>query len=452
MFKNRLSALSILSITIILLWNSINEVAWKKTGVMTWDVACYYGYLTKAFNHKTDEPTVDELKMPAMFPPNKYVEAPNGNKVLKTSMGMALAYLPFYSLGYLLHYINSGSSGSGMEVEYRMMMQFNGTFYLLAALLLLRYFLRKHFEDSIVALTLLLVALGTNAYYYTVYEGCMTHVVNMFLFLLFLFATEKWYANVSIVNTILLGLLAGWLSLIRPTNALLSILFVFYNVSSFNTVSARIKFLWDKRNYLLLIPAFAFLVWIPQLIYWHELTGQYFFYSYLGERFYFDRPRIFNGMLGGRKGWLLYTPVGWLMLAGFIWMYKKLKNLFWSTLVFYVVFVYVIFSWWCWWYGGSFGSRAMVDVYGILAFPLACLLSAVFLNAKVATKVLFSIFLLALTSLNLFQTWQYKLGIMHYDSMSHLAYKKVFLQTEYLPDSVFTPPIGYKAVEGLYTE
>ncbi len=419
---------------------------------MTWDVACYYGYLTKAFNHKTDEPTIDELKMPAMFPPNKYVEAPNGNKVLKTSMGMALAYLPFYSLGYLLHYINHGSAGSGMEVEYRMMMQFNGTFYLLAALLILRYFLRKYFEDSIVALTLLLVALGTNAYYYTIYEGCMTHVVNMFLFLLFLLITEKWHTEVTLINTILLGLLAGWLSLIRPTNVLLGILFTLYNVTSWSSFLAKLKFFYSKWNYLLLVCVSAFLVWIPQMIYWHELTGQYFFYSYLGERFYFDRPCIFNGLLGGRKGWLLYTPAGWLMLAGFIWMYLKLKSLFWSTSVFYMVFVYVIFSWWCWWYGGSFSCRAMVDVYGILSFPLACLLSAVYLNAKTVTRVVFSIFLFALISLNLFQTWQYKRGIIHFDSMSYSAYRKTFLKTTNQPDSIFTPPPLEQAGSGTCAE
>lgn len=36
----------------------------------------------------------------------------------------------------------------------------------------------------------------------------------------------------------------------------------------------------------------------------------------------------------------------------------------------FLVFIYVIFSWWCWWYGGAFGLRAMIDIYGLLALPL----------------------------------------------------------------------------------
>lgn len=323
---------------------------------------------------------------------------------------------------------------------------------MILALLLLKYFLKKYFTDVVVALTLLLLAFGTNVLYYTLYEGCMVHVTDLFLFLLFIYATEKWYLKNSVKNSILLGLLSGLMVLIRPTNMLIGIFFLLYDVVSLEEFFLRLKHLAGKWHLILLMGIFASSVWIPQIIYWHSLTGQYFFYSYVGERFFFNHPMIYQGMLGGRKGWLLYTPLGWLMLIGFFFMYKRAKNLFFPMLVFYPLFVYVIFCWWCWWYGGGFSCRAMVDSYGLLAFPLASLLSFVFTESKRGTRIVFSILLLLLVALNLFQTWQYKKGIIHYDSMNYKAYKQVFLKTTFQPDSIFIKNHQGEALKGEYVE
>lgn len=87
-------------------------------------MACYYGYLTKAFNHNTDLPS-DELKQfPTLYPPNKYVTTSDSVNVLKTTMGMSAMYLPFYAIGHFSHYMHTGNAGTGLEIEYRMSMQF----------------------------------------------------------------------------------------------------------------------------------------------------------------------------------------------------------------------------------------------------------------------------------------------------------------------------------------
>jgi hypothetical protein len=453
MVRKNLSLLVIGAIAVLCIWNSFNEKRWKKSGIMSWDVACYYGYLPQFINGKSEELTKEEIRFPDLAPPNKYVTAGNGKKVLKTTMGMALLYLPFHAIGNLFHSIAYGDSGSGMEVEYRMAMQFFGLVFLLISLLLMRKILRRHFPETVVSLTLVAIALGTNVLYYTVYEGCMTHVANMALFLIFFLLSEKWHSIPSVRNSLLLGLFSGLLVLIRPTNILLGLIFLLINVSSIGQFKERIQMLFSKWHLIALMGIAAAVVWIPQIIYWHNLTGDYFFYSYVGEYFFFDKPKILLGFFSWRKGWLIYTPMAVLMLAGFPFMYKYARNLFLPVTLFYAAFVYVIFCWWCWWYGGSFSCRAMVDSYAFLVFPLASLFYFVFVVLKSkSVKILFSVILLLLISLNLFQTYQYKRGLIHYDQMTYRSYQYVFLKTGFAPDSLFKAPPWDEASRGEYAE
>ena len=71
----------------------------------------------------------------------------------------------------------------------------------------------------------------------------------------------------------------------------------------------------------------------------------------------------------------------------------------------------------------------MIDYYALLSLPLAAGLQQVFEKSKVRAMVFGSIVFL-LISLNLFQTWQYKNGLIHYDDMSKEAYFKGFFQTK----------------------
>ena len=449
--KRNLSALAIVIIGVTCIWNCFNETRWESTGVMSWDAACYYAYLPQFINNKDSTLTIDELQHPDMAPSNRYVTAPNGNRVIKTSMGMSFMYLPFYLAGYVLHFFSSGNSGTGMEIEYREAMQFFGTFCLLSGLLLLRSMLKKYFSEGVIALTLLIIALGTNALYYTTYEGCMSHIPDFMLFVIFLFCTQRWHLRPSLRNSIILGLLYGLIVLIRPTNILAGWLFLLYNVSNWQEMKDRIFFLLLKWPMIVVMAIATIAVWIPQMVYWYHLTGQLFFYSYGIERFFFLKPKIFYGLLGGRKGWLIYTPMAWFMLLGFIFVPRYVKRMLLPSLVLLVVFVYITFSWWCWWYGGSFGCRPIIDIYGILAFPLASLLAVVFeVPRKPAVKATFFTLLLAMISLNLFQTWQAKVGVIHYANMTYAAYGNVFLGTRPAPDSLLKDPPWGDAIDGNY--
>jgi uncharacterized membrane protein YeiB len=113
--------------------------------------------------------------------------------------------------------------------------------------------------------------------------------------------------------------------------------------------------------------------------------------------------------------------------------------------------VYIVSSWWCWWYGGGFGLRAFIESYAILAIPFATFLTWV-ARQKLRIKIPISIIVLAITLLSAFHTIQYHYGAIHWGNMNKKAYFDSFLRIR--PSEKFDSlleEIDYKAAQkGIY--
>jgi hypothetical protein len=107
--------------------------------------------------------------------------------------------------------------------------------------------------------------------------------------------------------------------------------------------------------------------------------------------------------------------------AGLYLSFRRLKPFFFPVLIFSMVYLWVTFSWWCWWYGGSFGQRSMIDI-----FPLMAVMIAVFVKwlwqKKIWLKISLSFIVLLTVFMSVFYTIQYRYGALHWDSMSKAAY------------------------------
>jgi len=128
-----------------------------------------------------------------------------------------------------------------------------------------------------------------------------------------------------------------------------------------------------------------------------------------------------------RKGWYLYTPLMLLATAGLLVMGKKCAAGQWAIALYLAVEIYVLASWWSWWNGGSFGLRSFVDIYGIMALPLAALVDAVY-RRRSSLKLAFGGLLAFLIYLNLLQTSQYTQGYINHTGMTREAYWLNFLR------------------------
>jgi hypothetical protein len=224
--------------------------------------------------------------------------------------------------------------------------------------------------------------------------------------------------------------------LIRPTACFVLLFPVLYKIHSLSELKDRIALLTKRASVLVASLLLFMLPLVTQLILWKLFKGEYLHYSYTQERFFFDDPQIFNFLFSFRKGWLVYSPVMAFSLVGILFLKRHCRGMLLFTVVYLVCTLYVLSSWWEWSYGGSYGSRAMIESYAMLVFPLASFFSWVWdsthkLTLKVTSRVVLVTAVYLLIELNLFQIWQYKYGIIHYSGMNKRAYNYVFLKEKF---------------------
>ncbi|MFZ4463139.1 MAG: hypothetical protein ACOYN5_04790 [Bacteroidales bacterium] len=419
--KGRLSSFVILLFAVVVIFTNLNNGLWnKKHGVVIHDVISYYSYLPALFiYHDLSFQYLD--KDPEFFSGRVFnSKTEEGGKYQKMTMGLSFLYLPFFLLGCLYAWL-SGAPVDGYSPPFMSAILFSSVFYAVLGLFFLRKILHRYFRDSITALVLMILGFGTNLFFYSSLEGAMSHAYNFSLITLFGWLTIRWHEKADIKNSIFTGLIFGMITLIRPTNGLVVIFFLLYQIEKWKDIQLKIRLFLKQYKLILLLIAAAFVIILPQLLFWKFNTGHWLFYSYKKEGFFFLKPEIIRGLFSYRKGWFVYTPVMLFAVAGIFMLRKRLREFFIPLLVFTILNIYVIFSWWDWSYGGSFGARAMIDSYGLLAIALAAMMEFLMKRAwfiRWATGLVL-IFMLVL---NLFQTAQYKYGAIHYCEMSKDAY------------------------------
>ena len=427
-----------------------NQKHWKKENrVIVSDIVDYYGYLPATFIYGDVTLVHPNSKINTYSPTLWYHTTPEGKKVFKTSMGMAMLYSPFFFIAHI--YANyTDVVPDGYSTPYKFAICMSSLFYFLIGLIFLAKTLRLFFSKNITAITLLLIVLGTNLFYYTVIAIGMPHTYLFCLVSMLTYVMLRFYEKPTIINSLLIGLLSGLVVLIRPS----MIVFVFFallvNITSLADLKNRLTFCISNFRFILLLLFIAFIVWLPQFYYWKIASGNYLFYSYTDEGFFFNDPQLFNSLFSFRKGWLIYTPLMVFSIVGLMIMLKNKNKLSLAILVTVSSYIYINSSWWCWWFGGSFGQRPMIDVYPLLAIGLAYFITFISDKNKVV-KTVSATLLVAISGLNLFQTRQAHEGILHHDSMTKEAYIKIAfkLQNQISREEVapFLNPPDYEAAK-----
>ena len=430
MVLNQIKQLKLCAFVIfsILFFYSLSSVKLHNaTSVINSDVTAYYTYLPAVFIYQDVE-----LKfinnLPNVWYQNIWrYKTKTDKSALKMTSGLAILYLPFFLLGHLLATVLEYPP-NGYSIPYAIMLLVAGIFYTSAAFYYTGRLLAKYFKFSVALITSLLLIFATNLLIYSSSLGAYSHAFNFFLFTFFLWKTIEYYDLPNIKTALTLGLTFGLITLIRPTNGLIALFFILFNVINLKGFITRCKLFLNNYTHILLLVSIAILVWIPQLLYWNHISGEFFHYSYGDEGFFFDNPRIMRGLFGFRKGWLIYTPIMSLALIGLIimaFLNKTRKAFFLPTIIFVPINIYIVLSWWCWWYGGSFGQRAFIDSYATLAIPLAFVIErGLSLNKRMKYIVL--PILVFFVYLNCFQSWQFNTGMLHYSSMTKSAYLRIW--------------------------
>lgn len=424
-FKNYSLAVILLYSTIAFIYKSSKGFYKHPERILKYDMTGYYSYLRLwfidgdySFNFYNSKPlqnflvaTTNTKNEPVLV--NKY------------SVGPALLSSPFFLFGHLEASYWSKSKDNIASV-YLFWVAIGVIIYAILALLLLRSVLLQYYDDKVVAMTLLLVGLGTNWFHYTIYDYVMSHSYSFFLFSLALFLSLRWYKTTQWQYVIGLGFTAGLIAVTRLPNMVFLIIPAFIGVYNKATFLERMRF-FMKHWQAIFLGIFSFIIAIlPQVFYWYKATGLYWLNSYAAdeENFYWLEPQIWKVLFSFRKGWFIYTPLAVLGWAGLYYLYKQQKQLFPVITLYLCIHLYVVCSWWCWWYGGSFGMRPFVETYAVLSLPTAALLQH-FSSFKLK-KHLLNTAIILLIGLNQFQSHQFQYLIIHWDAMSKAAYWNAF--------------------------
>ena len=146
--------------------------------------------------------------------------------------------------------------------------------------------------------------------------------------------------------------------------------------------------------------------------------------------FYWDQPAIREVLWSYRKGLFVYTP---LMLAAAPGVLLLRRAHGWAAvaLAAFVAFdLDLVSAWWNWWYGGSFGMRALIEAYAPVSVALAATLAWAGGKARRmgSARTLVGMAVAVFVALNLFQTYQYVRTYIRWDGMTRDTYWSVFLR------------------------
>jgi hypothetical protein len=345
------------------------------------DAFGYYEYLPSAFiyhNLRTMEVVPTDKGIPdrilSSFESIKSTgyRTPKGYIVDQYTYGVAFMELPFFLVAHIYDKL-TGKAADGWSDDYAVAIRIASFLYALLGLFIIYNILKIYFDRLIALITVLLIYLSTHFFWFSVYQAGMSHMPLFFLYALLMFITIKLHERPRASAFIIIGFIMGLITITRPSDAVCIFIPLLYNVYSKQKIREKIAFILSNiKNVLLLIIAFIIPI-IPQLLYWKAVSGKFLFYSYGNQKFDWLKPHLLYGLFSFSNGWLPYAPIMVFAILGLL-LYKRYMAWIYAIFIILPVYIYIIYSWYCYNYINGMGSRPMIHMYPLLALPLAALI------------------------------------------------------------------------------
>jgi hypothetical protein len=296
------------------------------------------------------------------------------------TIGPAFAWAPFFAVG---HVVAHGLRRSGVDVAidgtsfpYRQAVCIAGLVYgLLGCWFCYRLTHRLYPANLAAAATVLAIA-GSFIIWYFVKEPSMTHSLAMasvagfvWLWIATLDRRTAWHWGY-------LGILAGFMALVRWQSALFAILPAFDAGRALTRALAA----GDRKavNRVvgcgLLFLAAALLAFAPQMIAWKSIYGSYVARSPVGPAIRWGAPQLSDVLWSARNGLFSTSPVLYCAAIGLVAFAIVEPTIGVPSLVAIALMVYFNAAIQDWWGSASFGARRFDGTIPLLVIGLAAFL------------------------------------------------------------------------------
>ncbi len=366
-----------LIIFILIYWCSASIVGHTYHYSYMWsDEEGYYIYLPAIFINGGFENMPVRTKY-------EYKPFPGTNKVAtRFTYGVAFLELPFFLIARAYQFLFMNSKDDPYAEVYSISILTAACFYLTLGFYFLYNVLISCYKDTKLAVsTLIILFFGTNILYYTSRQAGMSHIYTFFLVCALLYYLRDFYEKNILINYINIGFILSLIILIRPTNVIFILLVFFYNVQSTIDLKERIKKVLNNSKKLAFIPLIGLLIALPQVYYWHYISGKWIINIYseiFDQHFNWRQPHMFQIFFSLCNGFLVYNPIMLFGVIGIVML--SLKNELNGRLIFsiFLIIAYILSCWALWWFGGAYGYRSFIDFYPLLAFGIAYYLQKIF--------------------------------------------------------------------------
>ncbi len=387
-------------------------MSWTAT---SWDAFGYYYYLRLTFvDHSLIIHSLDSIKpVFDQYEPSstlyQFTRMEDGRWIVRYPVGQALLYLPFFIAAHLTALL-SKYPADAFSTPYQFAMFLGGMIYHFLGLVFTAKILRKHYKDAVVAVTLILLFFGTNAYYSIVGGSMSAQGSLFFLIAFFIWLVDGYFRKKRTKFMLAAGFVFGLICLSRPTDFLTIVPALLWplTIPGLSWKHELLSLLHRKKHLIaFLVP--VVLCAMVQFSYWKYAGGSWFINSYGSPAEGLDilSPHTIPFLFSFKSGWFLYTPLMVLVMIYLVVRAYKKDRIMIAVLIYVVLFIYISSSWTNWWYGGGFSQRAMVQSYVLLSLPLAGLVDYTFFKRgrlHLVLGILISFFFV----LSIWQTFQYK--------------------------------------------
>ena len=337
-------------------------------------------------------------------------------------IGAALLMFPFFGVGHLLSWW-SNLPRDGFSFYYQHAAGLAGVTYFLCGLAIVRSMLRRRFSEGVVLATLVALTWGTNLFHYGTFDATFSHASSFFLICGWIALVDRWWERPAALRSAALGAMAGLIVLTRNLLVL-----PLYGIATLRDMRRRIGVLWQRRAALMLAAIVGISVLLPQFVLYKWTTGSWIVNSYqlLNNRFAFGSPHLAAVLFSPQKGLFFWSPLLLLAVVGAFVARGWARGLVAAAAIVFGLQAYIVASWSDWQLGGSYGSRAFTDGFGLAApFVAACFEWAA---ARRHAHTLIAGFAAVAVLLSAVQMVQYWNGIIPFADTTWAQYRSLFLR------------------------